>query len=64
MQIFTWSNKRNDMVWLRLDRFLFSANWEDCFANVRHKQFEMGSRAFRVENMWLEHLYFKGSFRV
>ncbi|KAK9927793.1 hypothetical protein M0R45_024959 [Rubus argutus] len=32
---FTWSNMRDAAVWRRLDRFLFSADWEECFPNVR-----------------------------
>ncbi|KAK9941488.1 hypothetical protein M0R45_018082 [Rubus argutus] len=32
---FTWSNMRDEAVWRRLDRFLFSSEWEDCFPNAR-----------------------------
>ena len=34
--IFTWSNSREVSSKARLDRFLFSADWEDKFPTIRH----------------------------
>ena len=34
--IFTWSNSREVSSKARLDRFLFSADWEDKFPTVCH----------------------------
>ncbi|XP_021820446.1 uncharacterized protein LOC110762145 [Prunus avium] len=34
---FTWSNGRENVVCRRLDRFLFTGGWEDCFPNFRQK---------------------------
>ncbi|KAK9929868.1 hypothetical protein M0R45_026941 [Rubus argutus] len=32
---FTWSNNMENAIWCRLDRFLFSTEWEDNFPDVR-----------------------------
>ena len=32
---FTWSNNRENAIWCRLDRFLFSTGWEDVFSDAR-----------------------------
>ncbi|KAK9934053.1 hypothetical protein M0R45_021214 [Rubus argutus] len=32
---FTWSNLRENVIWCRLDRFLFSTDWEALFPNTR-----------------------------
>lgn len=34
---FTWSNFREETVFRRLDRFLFSVGWEELFPHVRQK---------------------------
>lgn len=34
---FTWSNLREDAVCCRLDRFIFTSEWEELFPNVRQK---------------------------
>jgi hypothetical protein len=31
---FTWSNNRDDQCWSRIDRLLFSPNWEERFSDV------------------------------
>ncbi|KAK9922241.1 hypothetical protein M0R45_030715 [Rubus argutus] len=32
---YTWSNLRENVVWCRLDQFLYSVEWENIFPNVR-----------------------------
>lgn len=32
---YTWSNLSENVVWCRLDRFLYSVEWENVFPNVR-----------------------------
>jgi exonuclease III len=31
---FSWSNNRDDQCWSRIDRFLFSLDWEEQFLDV------------------------------
>ena len=46
---FTWSNSRKVTLKARLDKFLFSANWEDRFPTVSQR------RMFRL---WSDHFPF------
>ncbi|KAK4582883.1 hypothetical protein RGQ29_025877 [Quercus rubra] len=57
---FTWSNSREVASKARLDRFLFSANWEDKLCSdhfpivLEGGSFQRGSMLFRFEKMWLK----------
>ena len=34
---YTWSNGRESVSKSRIDRFLFTVDWEDCFVNISQK---------------------------
>jgi hypothetical protein len=38
--IFTWSNNQEDEIWSRIDRFLFSPDWEDHYPAVPQKRLQ------------------------
>ncbi len=35
---FTWSNNRENVSMSRLDRFLFTIEWEGCFSRIEQKR--------------------------
>jgi hypothetical protein len=35
---FTWSNSREDEAMSRIDRFLFSADWDDKFPTIKQQR--------------------------
>ncbi|KAK9929369.1 hypothetical protein M0R45_026471 [Rubus argutus] len=45
---FTWSNIREDAVCCRLDRFIFTSEWEELFPNVRQKT--LNTTIFTIES--------------
>jgi hypothetical protein len=59
---FTWSNNREIASMSRIDRFFYTADWEDCFSNLCQKRlvrmcsnrFPIMLRPFRFENMYLK----------
>jgi endonuclease/exonuclease/phosphatase family metal-dependent hydrolase len=37
---FTWSNNQEDEIWSRIDRFLFSSDWEDHYPAVTQRRLQ------------------------
>ncbi|RVW34589.1 hypothetical protein CK203_079345 [Vitis vinifera] len=75
---FTWSNMQENPVCKRLDRFLYSNEWEQFPQSIQGvlprwtsdhwpivletNPFKWGPTPFRFENMWLQHPSFKENF--